>query len=51
MREKLLESFWAMTDDSKQKAFVVKCTTVIIPKYKYQKEGSTRLLNSSFFCL
>lgn len=48
-REKLLELFWLMADVSKQRAFVVKCTTVIIPKYKYQKEGSTRLSNSSFF--
>lgn len=49
MREKLLELFWLMADVSKQRAFIVKCTTVVMPKYKYQKEGSTRLSNSSFF--
>lgn len=48
-REQVLNAFWKMADLLKQRAYIVKCTTIIQPKYKYQNENLSRLSNSSFF--
>lgn len=51
VRKQLLESFWKITNVTKQRTFIVKCTTIVLPKYKYQKVDSNRLANNRFYLL
>lgn len=50
-REQILQAYWKMGDLTRQRAFIVKSTSIIKPKYQYKKENSNRLSNNAFFYL
>lgn len=47
-RQKNFEAFWALADLQKQREFVVRHTTEIIPKYRYSCTNNLQKLNSAF---
>jgi hypothetical protein len=48
-RHQLFKAFYALADLHKQREFVARHTTVIIPKYRYSCTNNLRKLNSAFF--
>jgi len=48
-RSNVLNMFWKMGDLTSRRAFIIKYTSLVTPKYKYIKEGSKRLSNNAFF--
>jgi len=47
-RSNVLNMFWRMGDITSRRAFIIKYTSLVTPKYKYIKEGSKRLSNNAF---
>ncbi|KAF0711859.1 Uncharacterized protein FWK35_00031019 [Aphis craccivora] len=48
-RLNLLSLFWKMGDITSRRAFIIKHTSLVSPKYSYKKEGNKRMSNNAFF--
>lgn len=45
----MFTDYWALGDLLRQREFILRCIDIIVPKYRYVREGSKRRNNQAFY--